>query len=87
MVAAGDILTSLTKDANFTHQLEGFLDSLPNLSGTLEILASRVAVMVPLEEVLVEEYSTNLNLSAPSLNATRYLLVDVNRVSLCHNIY
>lgn len=81
VVAAGDVVKSLTNNENFTAEFSAFLDALPRMARTLKMLGSRVAVMVPLEEVLGRGYSTNLNLTEEELNATRRLLVDLNRVS------
>ncbi|XP_050698245.1 uncharacterized protein LOC126986309 isoform X2 [Eriocheir sinensis] len=80
LVAAGDVVKSLTNNENFSEEFTAFLDALPHMARTLKMLGSRVAVMVPLEEVLGRGYGANLNLTEQELNATRHLLVDLNRV-------
>lgn len=79
MVATGDLLRSVSTSANLTGMFAS-LRSLPRIPRALRTLASRVSVMVPLQEVLVRDYDEKLNMSGRVLEATQRLLVDVNRI-------
>ena len=79
-VAAGDLLRSVSVSPNLTRIFSATLRSL-GVSRSLRKLASRVAVLAPLQEVLVRDYDVKLNMSGRVLEASQRLLVDVNRVS------
>ncbi|XP_045104403.1 uncharacterized protein LOC123499934 [Portunus trituberculatus] len=79
MVAARDLLRSVSSSANLTRTFSSSLRSI-GVSRSLRKLATRVAVMAPLQEVLVRDYNEKLNMSGRVLEATRHLKVDVNRI-------
>nr|XP_045598591.1 uncharacterized protein LOC123758342 [Procambarus clarkii] len=78
--AAGDLF-GLASSKNIGEALSAATTSLPGASSALRTLGSRVAVLVPFEDILVKHYETTLNFTTKVIDIIRNdLMVDVNRI-------
>ncbi|XP_069938645.1 uncharacterized protein [Cherax quadricarinatus] len=80
LTVAGDLF-GLESSKNISYVLSDAIASLPGISLALRTLGSRVAVMIPFENILIDNYETTLNFSTMVIDAIKNdLLVDVNRI-------
>ncbi|XP_042235529.1 phospholipid-transporting ATPase ABCA1-like isoform X4 [Homarus americanus] len=80
LTAVGDLF-SLKSSLETAEELAAAMAALPASSTALQTLGSRITVLVPLEDILMNDFETKLNFSSVVIDIIKNdLLIDVNRI-------